>query len=142
MAAAAPSTLPPNTFKAALREGRRQIGLWSGLCSNVVAEVLAHAGYDWIVVDGEHAPNDPLNVLGQLQGLNGGTAEPVVRVPWNDAVAIKRILDIGGRTLLVPFVQSAEEARQAVAATRYPPKGIRGVSVAHRGNRFGRLSPT
>ncbi len=137
--AATPSTLPPNHFKAALRDGRRQIGLWSGLCSNVVAEVLAHAGYDWIVVDGEHAPNDPLTILGQLQGLNGGTAEPVVRVPWNDAVAIKRVLDIGGRTVLVPFVQSAEEARQAVAATRYPPRGIRGVSVGHRGNRFGRL---
>ena len=139
MAAATSSTLPPNPFKAALHENRRQIGLWSGLCSNVVAEVLAHAGYDWIVVDGEHAPNDPLSVLGQLQGLNGGTAEPVVRVPWNDAVAIKRVLDIGGRSLLVPFVQSEQEARQAVAATRYPPQGIRGVSVSHRGNRFGRV---
>jgi 4-hydroxy-2-oxoheptanedioate aldolase len=135
----APTPLPPNALKAALRDQRRQIGLWSSLASNVVAEVLAYAGYDWIVVDTEHAPSDPLDVLSQLQGLATGTAEPVVRVAWNDAVLIKRLLDIGARSLLVPFVQSAEEARAAVAATRYPPQGIRGVSVAHRANRFGRV---
>ena len=128
-----------NTLKAALAVGRRQIGLWSSLGSNVVAEVLAYAGYDWIVVDTEHAPNDPSDVLAQLQGLAAGTAEPVVRVAWNDKVLIKRLLDVGARSLLVPFVQSAEEARAAVAATRYPPRGIRGVSVAHRANRFGRV---
>ena len=133
------ATLPPNALKAALREQRRQIGLWSSLCSNVVAEVLAHAGYDWILVDTEHAPNAPLDVLAQLQALAGGTAEPVVRVAWNDTVLMKRLLDIGARSLLVPFVQSAAEARAAVAATRYPPHGIRGVSVAHRANRFGRV---
>ena len=133
------ATVPPNSFKAALRDGRPQIGLWSSLCSNLVAELLANTGYDWIVVDSEHAPNDPADVLAQLQAMNGGSAEPMVRVPWNDPVLIKRILDIGGRTLLVPFVQSAEEARNAVAATRYPPRGIRGVSVAQRANRFGRV---
>jgi 4-hydroxy-2-oxoheptanedioate aldolase len=132
-------TLPPNRFKAALSEKRPQIGLWSSLCSNLVAELLANLGYDWIVVDSEHAPNDPVDVLAQLQAMTGGSAEPMVRVPWNDAVLIKRILDVGGRTLLIPFVQSAEEARQAVAATRYPPRGIRGVSVAPRANRFGRV---
>ncbi len=131
--------LPANPLKAALRDGRRQIGLWSSLCSNVVAEVLAYAGYDWIVVDTEHAPNDPADVLAQLQALQGGTAEPVVRVAWNDPVLMKRLLDIGARSLLVPFVQSAEQARAAVAATRYPPHGIRGVSVAQRANRFGRV---
>lgn len=130
---------PPNSLKAALHEGRRQIGLWSSLGSNVVAEVLAYAGYDWILVDTEHAPNDPVDVLAQLQALAAGTAEPVVRVAWNDKVLIKRLLDIGARSLLVPFVQSAAEAREAVAATRYPPRGIRGVSVAHRANRFGRV---
>ena len=130
---------PPNSLKAALRGRRRQIGLWSSLGSNVVAEVLAYAGYDWIVVDTEHAPNDPPDVLAQLQGLAAGTAEPVVRVAWNDTVLIKRLLDVGARSLLVPFVQSAAEARAAVAATRYPPRGVRGVSVSHRANRFGRV---
>jgi 4-hydroxy-2-oxoheptanedioate aldolase len=133
------STTPPNRLKAALREQRRQIGLWSSLCSNVVAELLGYAGYDWIVVDTEHAPSEPLDVLSQLQALATGTAEPVVRVAWNDAVLIKRLLDIGARSLLVPMVQSADEARAAVAATRYPPHGVRGVSVSHRANRFGRV---
>lgn len=133
------SANPPNSLKAALRDHRRQIGLGSSLGSNVVAEVLAYAGYDWIVVDTEHAPNDPADVLAQLQGLATGTAEPVVRVAWNDTVLIKRLLDVGARSLLVPFVQSAAEARAAVAATRYPPRGVRGVSVAHRANRFGRV---
>jgi 4-hydroxy-2-oxoheptanedioate aldolase len=132
-------SLPPNSLKAALREQRPQIGLWSSLSSNIVAEVLAYAGYDWIVIDTEHAPSDTMDVLAQLQGLAAGTAEPVVRVAWNDAVRMKRLLDIGARSLLVPFVQSAAEAKAAVAATRYPPHGIRGVSVAHRANRFGRV---
>jgi 4-hydroxy-2-oxoheptanedioate aldolase len=130
---------PLNGLKAALLAGRRQIGLWSSMCSNVVAEVLAYAGYDWILIDTEHAPNEPLDVLAQLQALATGTAEAVVRVAWNDPVLIKRLLDIGARSLLVPFVQNAEEARAAVAATRYPPQGVRGVSVAHRANRFGRV---
>ena len=133
-------TLRPNALKAALADGQRQVGLWSSLCSNLVAEVLAYAGYDWIVIDTEHAPSAPLDVLGQLQGLAAGTAEPVVRVAWNDAVLLKRLLDIGARSLLIPFVQSAEEARRAVAATRYPPQGVRGVAVAHRANRFGRVA--
>ena len=133
-------TLPQNRLKAALAAGRRQVGLWSSLCSNVVAEVLAYAGYDWIVVDTEHAPSAPLDVLAQLQGLAGGTAEPLVRVAWNDAVLLKRLLDIGARSLLIPYVQSAEEARRAVAATRYPTAGVRGVSVSHRANRFGRVA--
>nr|WP_294550273.1 aldolase/citrate lyase family protein [uncultured Rhodopila sp.] len=133
------TVMPPNRLKAALRDHRRQIGLWSSLASNVVAEVLSYAGYDWIVVDTEHAPSDPLDVLSQLQALATGTAEPVVRVAWNDAVLMKRLLDIGARSLLVPMVQSEDEARAAVAATRYPPKGVRGVSVSHRANRFGRV---
>ncbi|TCZ64888.1 aldolase/citrate lyase family protein [Roseicella aquatilis] len=134
-----PSAKAPNALKAALQAQQRQFGLWSSLCSNVVAEVLAYAGYDWIVVDTEHAPNEPADVLSQLQALATGTAEPVVRVAWNDTVLIKRLLDIGARSLLVPFVQDAEEARAAVAATRYPPQGVRGVSVSQRANRFGRV---
>jgi 4-hydroxy-2-oxoheptanedioate aldolase len=135
-----PTVLPPNAFKAALREGRPQIGLWSSLCSNIAAEILASAGFDWILIDTEHAPNELPGVLSQLQALAGGTAEPVVRCAWNDMVLIKRILDVGARSILVPFVQTAEEARRAVAATRYPPRGIRGVAVTHRANRFGRVA--
>jgi 4-hydroxy-2-oxoheptanedioate aldolase len=132
-------SLPPNSFKAALREGRPQTGLWTVLCSNIAAEIIAASGFDWILIDTEHAPNDVASVLSQLQGMTGGTAEPVVRCAWNDAVLIKRILDVGARSILVPFVQNAEEARRAVAATRYPPDGIRGVAVATRASRFGRV---
>ena len=128
-----------NTFKSALLEGKPQIGLWSALCSNIAAEIIAGAGFDWIVIDTEHAPNEVPGVLAQLQAMSQGTAEPVIRCAWNDAVLIKRILDIGGRTLLVPFVQNREEALRAVAATRYPPRGIRGFSAAPRANCFGRI---
>src|SRR5258707_3398339 len=131
--------LPPNHFKTALAEGRRQIGLWSSLCSSIVAEIISASGFDWIVIDTEHAPNEVPGVLSQLQAMVNGTAEPVVRVAGNDAVLMKRILDIGARSVLVPFVQNAEEARRAVAATRYPPLGIRGVAVAPRANRYGRV---
>src|SRR6266567_8211613 len=96
-----PNAIAPNALKAALRVQHRQIGLWSSLCSNIVSEVLAYAGFDWIVVDTEHAPAEPLDVLSQLQALATGTAEPVVRVAWNDTVLIKRLLDIGARSLLV-----------------------------------------
>jgi 4-hydroxy-2-oxoheptanedioate aldolase len=132
--------LPPNRLKAALREGRPQIGLWSALRSNIVAEILAGAGFDWILIDTEHGPNEVPDVLSQLQAMATGTAEPVVRCAWNDPVLIKRVLDVGARSILVPFVQNADEARKAVAATRYPPLGIRGVSVAPRANRFGRVA--
>jgi 4-hydroxy-2-oxoheptanedioate aldolase len=136
----APATLPRNLFKTALRNGQQQIGLWSGLCSNIATEIIAGAGFDWIVIDTEHAPNEVPGLLSQLQAMSNGTAEPVVRCAWNDAVLIKRILDVGARSLLVPFVQNAEEARRAVAATRYPPLGIRGVSVAPRANLYGRVA--
>ncbi len=133
-------SLPPNLFKAALREKKCQIGLWCSLCSNIAAEIVAGAGFDWILIDTEHAPNEVPGLLAQLQAMSNGTAEPVVRCAWNDAVLIKRILDVGARALLVPFVQNAEEARRAVAAARYPPRGIRGVAVAPRANRFGRVA--
>src|SRR2546425_8919408 len=128
-----------NPFKQAIREGRPQIGLWSSLCSNVSAGVISGAGFDWILVDTEHAPNELPLVFSQLQGLVGGTAAPVVRPAWNDVVLIKRFLDIGTQNLLIPFVQNAAEARAAVAATRYPPDGVRGVAVLHRANRYGRM---
>jgi 4-hydroxy-2-oxoheptanedioate aldolase len=132
------STHPTNTFKRAIRELRVQIGLWCSLCSNIGAEVIAGAGFDWILIDTEHAPNELSTVLSQLQALGGGTAAPVVRPAWNDRILMKRLLDIGVQNLLIPNVQSPEEAREAVAATRYPPEGNRGVAVAHRAIRYGR----
>lgn len=133
-----PGNIPRNPFKQALAQCERQLGLWSGLASNIAAEIIASAGFDWIVIDGEHAPNDISTLLPQLQAMRGGTAEPVFRVPWNEPVIIKRALDVGARTLLVPFVQNAEEAKRGVAATRYPPLGIRGVAVGTRAIDYGR----
>ena len=134
-----PGNIPRNAFKQSLSRCERQVGLWCSMASPVSAEILAGAGFDWIVIDGEHAPNDITTLLPQLQAMRGGTAEPVFRVPWNEPVIIKRALDVGARSLLIPFVQNAEEARKAVAATRYPPLGIRGVAVAPRANDYGRI---
>src|ERR1041385_4377243 len=130
---------PVNTFKQAVRAGRPQIGIWTSLCSNIAAEVIAGAGFDWILIDTEHAPNELPLVFNQLQALVGGSAAPIVRPAWNDMILLKRLLGVGVQNFLVPYVQTAEEARAAVAATRYPPHGIRGVAVSHRGNRYGRI---
>ncbi len=132
--------MPRNTFKAALREGRSQLGLWSSLPGAYVAELLAGAGYDWLLLDTEHSPGDPLTVLPQLQAVAPYPTAAVVRPATNDAVLIKRFLDLGAQTLLVPYVQTPEEAAAAVAATRYPPGGIRGVSGVTRATRFGRVA--
>ncbi|MFS8036018.1 HpcH/HpaI aldolase family protein [Xanthobacter sp. AM11] len=132
------NTLPANPFKHALHAGRQQIGFWCAIPSNYTSEILAGAGFDWLVLDTEHSPNELPNVFNQLQSVVGGSAEPVVRVPWNDPVTLKRFLDIGARSFLIPMVQTADEARAAVAATRYPPHGIRGYAVASRATKFGR----
>jgi 4-hydroxy-2-oxoheptanedioate aldolase len=129
----------PNRFKLGLRAHQIQIGLWSSLCSHIVAEVIAGAGFDWIVIDGEHAPNELNDIVHQLQAMSSYPVEPVVRIPFGDTVIIKRFLDAGARSLLVPMVQDEPAATNIVAATRYPPAGIRGVSVAHRANQFGRI---
>ena len=133
-----PGIFGRNAFKQALAKCERQIGLWSGLASPIVAEIVAGAGFDWVVVDGEHAPNDIPSLLAQLQAMRGSATEAAFRVPWNEMVIIKRALDVGARTLVIPWVQSAEEARRAVAATRYPPLGIRGTAVAMRATEYGR----
>ena len=119
-----------NAFKAALKAGRPQIGLWLGLTSSYSAELLAGAGFDWLLIDGEHAPNSVQTVLTQLQAIAPYPSQPVVRPSWNDPVQIKQLLDVGVQTRLVPMVQNADEARLAVSATRYPPAGIRGVGSA------------
>jgi 4-hydroxy-2-oxoheptanedioate aldolase len=127
-----------NTFKHNLAAGKLQIGLWSSLCSNIATEIIGDSGYDWILLDTEHSPNEIPDLVGQLQGMQASPTTPIIRPAWNDAVLIKRCLDIGAQSLLLPYVQNAEEARAAVAATRYPPHGIRGVSVAARASRYGR----
>jgi 4-hydroxy-2-oxoheptanedioate aldolase len=131
--------LSRNAFKHALAGGKPQIGLWSSLSSNYSVEVIAGAGFDWILLDMEHSPNDLESLLAQLQAAAPYPTHAVVRVPWNDMVAMKRILDVGAQSLLVPYVSTAEEARAAVAHTRYPPKGVRGVAGTTRATRFGRI---
>jgi len=131
--------LPRNNFKRAIAAGQQQLGLWSSLSSNYTVEVIAGAGYDWLLIDTEHSPNDLESVLTQLQAVAPYSTHPIVRVAWNDTVLIKRYLDAGAQSLLVPFVQNADEARAAVAATRYPPMGVRGVAGTTRANRFGRV---
>jgi 4-hydroxy-2-oxoheptanedioate aldolase len=131
--------MPLNALKRALAAGRPQIGLWSTLASPAVAEVVAGSGFDWILLDTEHAPNDVTTVHRQLQAMQGSPASAVVRPSWNDAVLFKRLLDIGVQSFVVPFVQNADQARRAVAATRYPPAGIRGVATTTRASRYGRV---
>jgi len=132
--------LPRNRFKHAIAKGELQLGLWSSLASHISAEIVADSGFDWIVLDTEHSPSELPDLLAQMQALAGGTATPVVRPAWNDPVLIKRILDIGAQTVILPYVQNAAEARAAVAATRYPPHGIRGVAGTTRASRYGRVS--
>ena len=132
--------LIPNAFTAALGRGDKQIGLWITLCSNFVADVTAPAGYDWALVDMEHSPNDYQSVLGQLQAYAASDTTAIVRVEWNDTVAVKRLLDLGAPGILFPMIQSVEEAEQAIAATRYPPRGVRGVAGATRATKFGRIT--
>src|SRR3954447_7211705 len=128
--------LPQNRFKRALKAGTAQIGLWSSLSSSYSVEVIAGAGFDWILLDSEHSPADLENLLTQLQAAAPYPTHAVVRVPWNDMVTIKRTLDIGAQTILIPYVQNAEEAKSAVAYKRYPPAGVRGVAGGTRATRF------
>jgi 4-hydroxy-2-oxoheptanedioate aldolase len=131
--------LPVNTFKRAIKADRLQLGLWTSLSNHVSVEVVANAGFDWLLLDTEHSPNELPMVHSQLQAVSNGKAHPIVRPPWNDTVTIKRYLDIGVQTLLIPFVQDADEARRAVAATRYPPHGVRGYASAARASDYGRI---
>jgi len=131
--------LPVNRFKKALAAGRPQIGLWSSLASHLTVELIAASGYDWILLDMEHSPNDLESLLGQLQAAAPYPTHPVVRVPWNDMVLIKRVLDAGAQTVLVPMIDTAEQARDAVSYMRYPPGGVRGVGGTTRATRFGRI---
>ena len=130
--------LQRNEFKHAIAAGKLQIGLWNSLCSNIVTEIVCYSGFNWLLLDTEHAPNELPPLMAQLQSVQRGTATPIVRPAWNDTVLIKRLLDIGAQSILVPFVQNAEEAKRAVAATRYPPEGVRGITGSGRASRYGR----
>jgi 4-hydroxy-2-oxoheptanedioate aldolase len=131
--------LPVNAFKRALHEGKPQIGLWSVLANAAVTELLGASGYDWLLIDMEHAPNELPAVQAQLQALRSSATTPIVRPPWNDMVWVKRVLDLGAQTLLIPYVQTAEEAAQAVSHMRYPPTGLRGVAGGTRATQWGRI---
>ena len=115
------------------------VGTWVMSASPIVAEAVGCAGFDWGVIDMEHTPLDMMDIVHLLQAVAGTKMVPVVRVPWNETVMVKRVLDAGAQTLLFPFVQNADEARRAVAATRYPPEGVRGMAGMSRGSRFGTI---
>jgi 4-hydroxy-2-oxoheptanedioate aldolase len=132
--------LPQNAFKHAIAQGRLQIGLWSSLCSNIAVEVIASSGFDWLLLDTEHSPNEIPDLVSQLQACARGTATPIVRPAWNDTVLIKRVLDVGTQSVLIPYVQNVAEAERAVQAVRYPPAGVRGVAVASRASNYGRIT--
>lgn len=117
--------------------GGAPLGTWIMSASHLVTEATGHAGFDWAVLDMEHTPIELGTLVHLLQANLASPMLPIVRVPWNDAVTIKRVLDVGAHTLLVPFVQNADEAAAAVAATRYPPEGIRGMAAMGRASRFG-----
>ncbi len=129
-----------NPFLQAIRTGQPQIGLWLSLANPIAAEVVAGAGFDWILIDMEHSPNDLATVMAQLQVFASYPTTPLVRPDWNDQVKVKRLLDIGAPGLLFPMVQSPDEAQAAVAAARYPPRGVRGVGGTTRATSFGRVS--
>ncbi|MFW8633475.1 HpcH/HpaI aldolase family protein [Cribrihabitans pelagius] len=129
---------PENTFKAALTRGERQIGCWLSFAEASAAEIMGTCGFDWLVIDGEHAPNGIRSIRDQLMALETSPSHPVVRVPIGETWMIKQVLDAGAQTVLVPMVESADQARDLVRACRYPPAGIRGVgATAARATRFG-----
>ena len=137
MTQAVPYQSFPNSFKRDLLAGKKLIGIWSSLANEITTEALGVAGFDWVVLDGEHSPNNVRTFITQLMALKDSPTAPVVRPSCNNAAEIKLLLDSGFYNFLIPFVESADEAHSAVSATRYPPQGIRGVSVSQRSNRYG-----
>lgn len=139
MSSSTPYQAFPNSFKRDLLAGKRLIGCWASLSSAISTEVLGLAGFDWLLLDGEHSPNDVISFIPQLMALKDSVSAPIVRPASNNVVEIKRLLDAGFYNFLVPFIETTEQASAAVAATRYPPQGVRGVSVSQRNNRYGTL---
>jgi 2-dehydro-3-deoxyglucarate aldolase len=133
----APYRAFPNSFRQRLLARETLIGCWCSLANPTTTEVLGVAGFDWLLLDGEHSPNDVATFIPQLMALKDSSSAPIARPASNNVVEIKRLLDAGFYNFLVPVVESADEARRAVEATRYPPQGMRGVSTSQRSNRFG-----
>ncbi|HEY4065757.1 MAG TPA: aldolase/citrate lyase family protein [Burkholderiaceae bacterium] len=131
-----PIAIKPNAFKRALRE-RQQLGMFSTLGGNTLAELFAGCGFDWILLDTEHSPNDMPEIISQLQAMAAFDVSAIVRPAWNDMILVKRLLDAGAQTLLFPCIDTAEAASQAVSFTRYPPHGVRGVSGSSRAAAYG-----
>ncbi|MBQ4827562.1 HpcH/HpaI aldolase/citrate lyase family protein [Leisingera sp. HS039] len=132
---------PKNTFKQALSQGKRQIGCWMSFADGQIAEIMGTCGFDWLVIDGEHAPNDIRSIRDQLIALAASPSHPVVRVPVGETWMIKQVLDAGAQTVLVPIVESADQARELVRACHYPPMGVRGVgATAARATMFGKVT--
>ncbi|KIC13964.1 aldolase/citrate lyase family protein [Leisingera sp. ANG-Vp] len=132
---------PKNPFKQALSQGKRQIGCWMSFADGQIAEIMGTSGFDWLVIDGEHAPNDIRSIRDQLMALAASPSHPVVRVPVGETWMIKQVLDAGAQTVLVPIVESADQARELVRACHYPPKGVRGVgATAARATMFGTVT--
>ncbi len=132
---------PKNSFKSALQQDKIQFGCWLGMADSYAAEVACTAGFDWLVIDGEHAPNDLRSILAQLQIVSASNAHPIVRLPVGETHRVKQILDAGAQTLLIPMVDSASQAESLVADTRYPPQGHRGIGAAlTRSSKFNQIS--
>lgn len=129
--------MPRNVFKHAIAEGRMQFGTWLMSGAPSTAEAMGCCGFDFLVVDMEHVPIELPQAVEILRTIAGTPASAVTRIPWNDMVMVKRALDGGAQTLMFPFVQDEHEAARAVAATRYPPAGVRGVAGVHRASRYG-----
>lgn len=130
--------MPVNRFKQWLSEpNRHPLGSWLMSASPNVAEAMGCAGFDYLVLDMEHVPVDVPQAIAIMQAVAGTPADLVVRLPWNDPVMVKRVLDSGAQTLMFPYIQNAEEAQQAVTSTRYPTTGLRGVAAVHRASRYG-----
>lgn len=127
-----------NALKSALAKGTALRGIWLSLTSPMIAEIVGDAGFDWVLIDGEHAPNDIPTIRAQLQAMRGSKSAVMARPPWNDTVLIKQYMDVGVQNFVIPYVQNVEEAKAAVAATRYPPEGVRGVAGGSRASNFGR----
>ncbi len=128
-----------NSVKQGLAEGRLQLGLWCSLGSALATEIMAGSGCEWLLIDGEHSPNDLLSIMAQLQAVGAHPIEACVRLPEENTTLIKQFMDAGARSLMIPNVRNAEQAKRIVAAVRYAPEGVRGFSVGHRANQFGRI---
>ncbi|EBA17311.1 HpcH/HpaI aldolase family protein [Roseobacter sp. SK209-2-6] len=132
---------PKNTFKQALAKGDRQIGCWLSSGEAVIAEIMGSCGFDWLVIDGEHGPNDIRSIRDQLMALEASPSHPVVRLPIGETWMVKQVLDVGAQNILIPMVETTEQAREMVRACQYPPHGTRGVgATAARATMFGKTT--